>query len=87
MKIRVTIINNLDDYVFTPAFSEDKEVYNVYKWTKTVIPFMYRLCWNYSGDEEYINKRMKHNVDENFELDTKKREHNYSLTENSLTFR
>ena len=87
MKIRVTIINNLDDYVFTPAFSEDKEVYNVYKWTKTFIPFMYRLCWNYSGDEEYINKRMKHNVDENFELDTKKREHNYSLTENSLTFR
>jgi hypothetical protein len=87
MKIRVTIINNLDDYVFSPAFSEDKEVYNVYKWTKTVIPFMYRLCWKYSGDEEYINKRMKHNVDENFELDTKKREHNYSLTENSLTFR
>ena len=87
MKIRVTIINNLDDYVFTPAFSEDKEVYNVYKWTKTFIPFMYRLCWNYAGDEEYINKRMKHNVDENFELDTKKREHNYSLTENSLTFR
>ena len=87
MKIRVTIINNLDDYVFSPAFSEDKEVYNVYKWTKTFIPFMYRLCWNYSGDEEYINKRMKHNVDENFELDTKKREHNYSLTENSLTFR